>query len=132
MRFRHECEKQGCYVKSKMVRFDLLDGCFSGKNRPSDVDAMIERRGHFLFMEFKETHVPLQVAQHIAFAALARQPRTSVVVVHLDDATDMETVSFIEVMENGALRPARVPQSYEGLCLLCRKWETNAMRGGQS
>jgi hypothetical protein len=59
-----------------------LDGAFGDtKISVSDIDAIIERRGHFLIFEIKRTEEALHLGQFLLLQALARQPRTTVLLV---------------------------------------------------
>lgn len=53
------------YVKS-LWDWRVLDGCFGGKIKPSDIDGMVERNGHFLYLETKKPGVELTMGQEIA------------------------------------------------------------------
>jgi len=47
----------------------------------SDIDGFVERRGRFLFLETKSTLEGMPLGQRLALTALARQPRTTVLIV---------------------------------------------------
>lgn len=49
--------------------------------RPSDVDGIVEKHGHFLFLEAKPPNKELSTGQRIVFENLARLPGTTVVVL---------------------------------------------------
>lgn len=53
--------------------WDCLSGCFgSEKQKPTDVDGLIERRGNFLLLEAKAPGVELSTGQKILLDHLAK------------------------------------------------------------
>jgi len=60
----------------------FLDICFGGtKIRVTDVDGLVERKGHFLLIEAKSSGAPVPKGQSIMFDALVKNPKWSVLVV---------------------------------------------------
>lgn len=59
-----------------------LDGCF-GETRisPTDVDGLVERRGHILVMEAKLPGVQVTTGQRITLDVLSKKPGVSVLIV---------------------------------------------------
>ena len=53
-----------------ITRFDCLAGCLPGAENPSDVDQVIEKNGHFLFLEFKRPYQTIPRGQAILFDRL--------------------------------------------------------------
>jgi hypothetical protein len=72
-------ENMDAYLKS-LVDWKILDGCF-GQTRikPTDVDGLVERRGHCLFLERKLPGAVLKQGQRRTFDALAKQGNTTIV-----------------------------------------------------
>jgi hypothetical protein len=63
----------------------ILDGCFDNPNAtPTDVDALMERRGNFCFIETKQPGAPVPKGQQIALDQLAKHGNT-VMIVHGSD-----------------------------------------------
>ena len=59
--------------------WDILKGCFgTTKIRPMDIDGMVERNGHFLFLEGSREWAKTE-AQLLALRRLAEGPKTSTV-----------------------------------------------------
>jgi len=50
----------------------ILDGCFGGKIKPTDIDGFVERKGKFLVLEAKTLGVEIPTGQQITFEALIR------------------------------------------------------------
>jgi hypothetical protein len=60
----------------------VLDGCFgAGKIKPTDVDGMVERNGHFLYLETKGFGVLLKQGQEIAIRNRVRDGISTYIVV---------------------------------------------------
>jgi len=51
---RWDCQKQGCFNKKKRPRIEMFAECLPGKIAVGDVDGLVEIKGNFLFLEFKE------------------------------------------------------------------------------
>lgn len=62
--------------------WSILDGCFGETNiSPSDVDGMVERNGHHLFLETKGDGVEIPMGQWLSYKSLAKKPRTTVIII---------------------------------------------------
>ena len=48
-------------MRAVRVKLEEMDALFAGTVRPSDSDCFVERRGHFLFGEFKTGHEVIDV-----------------------------------------------------------------------
>lgn len=59
----------------------MLDNCFSGNVKVSDIDGIIERRNSFLVIETKKPGVPIPKGQEIMFKSLQKLEKFTVVVV---------------------------------------------------
>ena len=60
----------------------FLDACFGGTRiRITDVDGLVERRGHFLLIEAKSSGAPIPKGQAILFDALVKNTKWHVLVV---------------------------------------------------
>jgi hypothetical protein len=69
------------YVNS-LWDWAVLDGCFGpGKIKPTDIDGMVERNGHFLYLETKGPGVPLKMGQEIAIKNRVRDGVSTYVVI---------------------------------------------------
>ena len=62
----------------------ILHGCFGGAIRPSDIDGIIERKGHFLVLEKKPKGYEFRGGQKILFGQLAGLPKFTVVILRGD------------------------------------------------
>jgi hypothetical protein len=74
--------------KAEHIDFGFLAAAIKSNPRavPSNVDAMMERRGRFLAMEFKKPNEEFGEGQKIFLRALAKKPDTTVWIVtgHFD------------------------------------------------
>jgi len=61
-----------------ITRFDFLDGALPGGVNPSDIDQVLERNRHFLYIECKRPHQPVPRGQQILFDHLVDAPPQSV------------------------------------------------------
>lgn len=69
------------YVAS-LWDWQVLDGCFGGGNiKPSDIDGMVERNGHFLYLETKGINVALKLGQKIAIENRVKDGISTCVVI---------------------------------------------------
>lgn len=66
-----------------ITRFDFLGGAIGRGVEPSDIDQVLERRHHFLFIECKRPHQPVPRGQQILFDHLAAPPPKSVRVLQV-------------------------------------------------
>ena len=98
----------------------VLDGCFGDTHiRPMDVDGLIERRRHFLFLEAKPAGGTLTKGQEITLTELSLQPRTCCVVFYGDPQE--ETVERITVFTRGEARD-QADASLDGLRTFVSLW----------
>ena len=84
---RHNCPVHGCFIDS-LPLWDDIAGCFSGGARPTDIDAMVEIGGQFLFIEQKRAGVYLPDGQRKALQRLADVGAGRITVTVLRDVTD--------------------------------------------
>ena len=80
-RMRWNCQSDGCFFDKKVVRLYDFDDCFGGKIGLTDVDGLVERNGHFLFVEWKAPQEKLPMGQRILFEQLTKLSDKIVVVV---------------------------------------------------
>lgn len=96
----------------------ILDGCFGkGKIRPSDIDGVVERNGHFLFIEAKPPSKELSTGQSILFERLAAKPDITVLILwgEKEKPEEMWVVGF-----------EKQTCTLQGVRRFCRSWYTFA------
>ena len=82
------------------IDFEELNGLL-GKVVPSNLDMVLERKGHFLFAEWKRDNEKVSKGQEILLKALSRLPKTTVLVVSGDSDDGMRVDRFWRVLPNG-------------------------------
>ena len=122
---RHSCEADGCYLKRTHAPIELFAGCFGGKIAMSDLDGVVERSGNLLFMEWKVAPSEPTQGQWILLRALARIPKSKVLVVTADVAAEdvgVKTGIWLQIVDkNGVVRP-KVRLSIEELRERFARW----------
>lgn len=106
---RWKCEDQGCYAEKTKPHLEEISSALPGAVAFSDVDAIVERRGWFLILEFKQAPAKaLPTGQRILLEALSRlSPRIAVAVVYLD-GNDGMVARAIQVCRLGQWQPIEV------------------------
>lgn len=104
--------------------WSALDGCFSGRVTPSDIDGVVERRGRCLFLEHKRPGVSLREGQLRLFRSLAGRGYT--VLVIWSARADLADTSRMMVMP----RPGRVvPATLADVRRVVAAWYAEADKG---
>ena len=116
---RWDCERHGCLNQLKRLKLGVFDDCFPGRNGFGDVDAIIERNGRFLILEWKD-HRDISNGQRIMFERLTQN--SSVVVVVVQGDAETMAVEAIQVVKGGKIGKW---ESYDLECLklYMRRWE---------
>lgn len=99
-RMRFSCDGGRCYLNDKVPKLGVFDDCFPGKIGFGDVDGLVERRGNFLVVEWKEPGGSLTMGQLITFKHLSSVPTVTVLVVEGDNS-EMSIEAVSQVTESG-------------------------------
>ena len=99
-RMRFSCDGGRCYLNDKVPKLGVFDDCFPGKIGFGDVDGLIERRGNFLFIEWKEPGASLTTGQSITLKRLAAIPNFTVLMVEGDNAK-MSVSKVTKITDSG-------------------------------
>ena len=83
------------------VDFGELSGLL-GKVLPSNLDMVLERKGHFLFGEWKRDGEKISKGQEILLKALSGLPKTTVLVVSGDTENGMRVERFWRILPDGS------------------------------
>ena len=123
--FNHQCKHQdGCWIATNAAPFGLLQDCFGGKIRPTDIDGVVERNGEFLFFEWKRNYIPLPTGQRILFERLSAKPGITVFVVwHDTDAPG--SITKAGLFKNGRYKGEK-ETDLTGLRKACSQWFEDA------
>lgn len=83
MTINFQCGSRRCFKSEHLWDYAFLDGCFGeSKIKPMDIDGMIERHGHFLFIETKKPDVrKIPTGQMMALERLATSLNSTVLVL---------------------------------------------------
>lgn len=92
-KFRWNCDDRGCYNKT-LPRWDSINECFPGNIRPTDLDGVVERNGHVLFIEGKSLGTSIPTGQRLLFKALSSKPDQMVVVLRPGVRTELQMLVF--------------------------------------
>ena len=82
------------------IDFEELVGLL-GKVVPSNLDMVLERKGHFLFAEWKRDNEKVSKGQEILLKALSRVPNATVLIVNGDTDDGMRVDTFWRVVPDG-------------------------------
>jgi hypothetical protein len=106
---RWDCERQGCFNKKCRPKIEVFHDLFPGRINFSDIDGIVEMRGHGLLLEWKREPIPFNridpmtgevrsTGQGIMYGRLTRGQTLSVLCA-AGDAEMMEvtdTASFFD------------------------------------
>ncbi len=96
----------------------ILDGCFPGSRiRPTDVDGLVERNGHFLFIEAKGLGVDITTGQEILFRRLSELPKVSVLILW----GETDKPQMMQLLHNGKAQDKKLC-TLEDVRSLVLKW----------
>ena len=82
------------------VDFGELSGLL-GKVLPSNLDMVLERKGHFLFGEWKRDGEKISKGQEILLKALSGLPNATVLVINGDTDNGMRVERFWRILPDG-------------------------------
>lgn len=102
----------------------ILEGCFSGKIAPTDIDGMVEKNGHFLVIETKRPNVEIPLGQLYTFQAMQKLGCFTVIIVwgHKDKPEAMQVLT-----ENGDT--SKIKQiDLDGLRRYVERWYCMAIK----
>lgn len=100
-RLRHRCSRSGCFLDQQSDWTELA-AAFPRGIRPTDVDAMVEMGGNFLFLEGKKFGAGFDSeGQRRALKALSRKGSVTVVCVRDGKPGPVQTEYEILVFRNG-------------------------------
>jgi len=99
---RWDCAKQGCFNRKKRPKIELFADCFPRRIAFSDVDGIVEVKGNFLALEWKE-HQRLPKGQKILFERFTSLCPATVIIV--EGNAETMTVDTIRVVWDGVISP---------------------------
>src|SRR5690349_8230975 len=97
----------------------ILDDCFTGKIRPTDIDGLVERNGCFLLLEAKSPGVSIGTGQQRTFDALLSKGFTIIIIWGKPQQPERIRVS---TMHNGKVVTHEQPANADVLRAMVRRW----------
>ena len=121
-----DCEEGAkCYIKEVLPNWDVFNNeCFIPTNiKMSDIDGVVERKGHFLFFEVKQNTKTIQVGQRILFENLTRDaPHISVILLYAQNVSENMDIQEYAVFKEGKMSQNWTPTSTEEMQKFVRSW----------
>ena len=90
-----------------------------GKLCPSDIDMVLERKGHFLFGEWKRKGEEISEGQRIMLRALHKVPRVTVLIIEGDTDDGMVVNQFWQLADG---KLSRMGGSVDELLSYVKDW----------
>ena len=112
--------------------WDFLKQCWAGSIDPTDIDAMVERKGHFLLFETKDNGKKVPLGQKIALARLVDIGRGRITVLIVRGKRYDECGSFWMWRNFKPMKPALWACTVAGpgaLTQVCNQWFVHADSG---
>lgn len=119
-----QCDRNGCFLKRKVLKFEVLKDCLPGRMSFMDIDAAAEVNRHFMFMEWKANGHWLGTGQELFYRRLTQLPNVEALAVY-GDAEHMR-VTRVREIKSGKLGEWE-PCDLNGLKDRLRKWSDGAM-----
>lgn len=108
------------------VDFGFLRGLIADnpKAMPCNIDMVFERKGHFLFGEWKREGEPMSRGQEIMLVNLARQPCNVVLIITGDTDNGVTVTEIQQITKSGMFR--KTGESVEHLKKILNTWYMRA------
>jgi hypothetical protein len=90
-----------------------------GKLCPSDIDMVLERKGHFLFGEWKRPGENISEGQRIMLRALHKVPKVTVLIIEGDTDDGMRVSNFWQLADG---KLSRMGGSVDELLSYVKDW----------
>ena len=109
-------------LNESVVRWSFIDDCLPGKERPTDIDGAIEKKGHILLLEHKGASAHISKGQSIFFREFSKKPDCKVIVFFGAMKNNIPTnIVRLVVYEDGLYR--EIPQpSIDKFKQMIREW----------
>lgn len=121
---RWDCDVQGCFNRVKRPKLEQLSAGLPGRCGFSDVDAVADIGGWFLFIEWKPSPGPISVGQRLLHEHLTSLSAKIVSVIVAGNAETME-VCAVSVCRRGRIGPWE-SETLHGLVGRIRMWSSMA------
>jgi hypothetical protein len=112
-------------LNQSIVRWEFLDDCFPNKERPTDIDGAIEKKGHILLLEHKGKGARISRGQSIFFREFSKKPNCKVFVFFGAMKNNIpQDIDRLVVYEDGLYREVAQP-SIKKFKDMIREWRSN-------
>ena len=119
-----DCKKgKNCYIE-QVPNWAVFNECFPGTNiKVSDVDGVVEHKGHFLFFEVKQNTKSIQYGQQLLFEMLTRDaPHISVILLYAQNVSKDMDIREYAVFRNGEMEEDWTPTTTEKVQNRVKNW----------
>ena len=108
-------EGENCYKDQVLPNWNVFNDCFTGTNiKISDVDGVVERNGHFLFMEVKQNTKNIRLGQRILYERLTdNTDHISVLLLYAQNVSSDMDIQEYAVFRNGEMTQDWTPTNTE-------------------
>jgi len=111
--------------------WDFLKGAFGPTIMPMDIDALVERRGHFVIFETKKTGVEIPQGQKIALGKLIELGRGHITLIVVFGKSVTESFHVVKLNATGGFHNAPYPEgTNKKLWDFCHAWYEEVEAGG--
>ena len=126
MTIKHNCENNGCYVKTQTPDWSFLDGVFDNENiKVGDIDGAVEINGYLLILEWKGLQKQgIPTGQSLMFNRITKRSDIMVFVITGDPKTSVP--ESLVIFHKGEILDDLVVDT-EYLKKLVKAWETKAL-----
>lgn len=98
---RHDCEAKGCWNKQYRPKIEFFYHALPRKLTMSDIDAVAEVNGYFVFMDWKSHDGPLPTGQRILIQRLTQASKKIIAIIVKHEPGNTEAVEKIMIVRNG-------------------------------
>jgi hypothetical protein len=109
-------------VRATHIDFGFLRGLIlsNPKVMPCNIDMVFERKGHFLFGEWKRHNENMSIGQEIVLVNLAKHPMNTVLIITGDTDDEARVTDIIKISSGGMFKQAG--RSVEDLKNILNEW----------
>ena len=101
-----DCENgKNCYIEKVMPNWAVFNDCFPGTNiKVSDMDGVVEHKGHILFFEVKQNTKTIQYGQRLLFEKLTENAdHITVILLYAQNVSEYMDIQEYAVFSKGRM-----------------------------
>ena len=116
-------EGQDCYMK-QLPNWAVFNECFEPtKIKITDLDGLVERKGHFLYFEVKQNKKDIPTGQQILFKQLTKNaPHISVLLLYAHNVSEEMDIQEYAVFRGGKMTQNWKPTNTQEMKGFVRQW----------